>query len=242
MTRSELAYLADLAKMLDDVERVRIMNSNRIAAHEREFGSSPPHLQVLQERLAAVEHETVLELQRAWRRHPLAAWAKLYVGVGEKSIARLLGTIGDPADRPNVAKLWQYCGHGNPHLKRFKGMTQEQAFMLGNPAAKKTVYLIATCMLKAGNRDVYDARRAATMDRDWTDGHKHADALRVTGKAFLRDLWVAARAGHSTPGALDDHARAGQSGSEDRSMSARAGQGRLDAHSASARAGAEAPA
>lgn len=210
MSRSDLAYLADLAKMLDDLERVRIMNANRIGAHEREFGSSPPHLQVLQERLAAVEHETVLELQRAWRRHPLAAWAKGYVGLGEKSIARLIGTIGDPGERPNVAKLWAYCGHGNPNLKRAKGMTQEQAFALGNPAAKKQVYLIATCMLKAGNRSVYDARRAATADRDWTDGHKHADALRITGKTFLRDLWVAARAGQSRRDIHELSARAGE--------------------------------
>lgn len=44
-------------------------------------------------------------------------------------------------------------------------------------------------------RDVYDLRRLETADREgWTDGHRHADALRIVGKAILRDLWLVAQA------------------------------------------------
>lgn len=195
--RANLNYLRDLGRLLDDLERVRIMNSNRIGAYEREFGKAPPHYEAIQARLKATEHETVLELQREWRRHPLAPWAKTIPGAGEKLMARLIAETGDPAERPNVAKLWQYCGHGNPHLKKRKGMTQEEAFHLGNPAAKKRAYLLGAQFVKTMNspyREVYEERRSKTGDRDWTLGHQHADAIRVTTKVFLKDLWVAARA------------------------------------------------
>lgn len=65
-------------------------------------------------------------------------------------------------------------------------------------------------------RLVYDKRRRATVDRihvtpcircgpsgspapaesPWSDGHKHADALRVTSKEILKDLWWSARELH----------------------------------------------
>lgn len=43
-------------------------------------------------------------------------------------------------------------------------------------------------------RRIYDARKAATADREWTDGHRHADALRIVGKEILRDLWQTSHA------------------------------------------------
>lgn len=193
----ELNYLRDLSRLLDDLERVRIMNSNRIGAYEREFGTAPPYYTDIQEQIRSIEHQTVLELQREWRRHPLAPWAKTIPGAGEKLMARLIACTGDPAERPNVAKFWQYCGHGNPHLKRRKGMTQDEAFALGNPEAKKRAYLLGAQFVKTMNspyRDVYEERRAKTGDRDWTLGHQHADAIRITTKEFLKDLWLAARA------------------------------------------------
>lgn len=182
-----------LGGLLDDLERVRVANGLRIGAMEREYGEALPHLDVIQKQLRVAEHLAELELVRAWRKHPLAPWAKEFHGVGEKSIARLIAVIGDPGERANVAKLWAYCGHGDPARKRTKGMSQEEAFRLGNPAAKKRVWLIATSLLKAGNRDIYDARRAATSltHPDWTAGHSHADALRIVGKEFLGELWIA---------------------------------------------------
>src|SRR5665647_3893005 len=56
------------------------------------------------------------------------------------------------------------------------------------------VHLIAESIVKARGplRQVYDDRRYATADRDWTPMHKHNDALRLLGKAFLKDLWLAA--------------------------------------------------
>lgn len=84
--------------------------------------------------------------------------------------------------------------------------------------AKKRAWLIAASCLKAGGpyREVYDTRKAATEGREhavecircgpsgkpaqpgtpWSDGHRHADALRITSKTILRDLWREARRLH----------------------------------------------
>lgn len=185
-----------LGSQLDDAEKTRIMSGNRVGAADDAVRAAWPAVQATHDALARIEHQLQLELVRTWRQHPLAPVVRddpRFRGVGEKSVARLIGTIGDPAERPNPAKLWAYCGRGNPNLKRRAGMSQEQAFKLGNPRAKKQTWLIATRMLMSGNREAYDARRAATADRDWTDGHKHNDALRIVGKRFLVDLWTVAR-------------------------------------------------
>lgn len=92
------------------------------------------------------------------------------LGLGEHLVARLLGHLGDPvvatphrwegdgekrqllADDPferNVAKLWAYCGHGDPARKKTKGMTKEEAFGLGSPACKMIVHLLAEACVRA---------------------------------------------------------------------------------------------
>lgn len=67
-----------------------------------------------------------------------------------------------------------------------------------NSTAKMRAYLIAeSCMKQRRSpyRTVYDLRRAHTTltHPEWTDGHRHNDALRITAKAILRDLWIEAR-------------------------------------------------
>ena len=92
-----LSSIRTLGDLLDDLERTRIMNANRIGSLERRFGSSVPHLEVIEHQLEKIENEAKLELVRQWRKHPLAKWAKNINGVGEKSIARLIAHIGNPA-------------------------------------------------------------------------------------------------------------------------------------------------
>lgn len=255
--RVDLLTISTLGALLDDLELTRIANGNRMAAVEREFGSSLPALEVTQASLRALEHRAQLDLIRAWRRHPLAAWAKAQRGVGEKSVARLIAIIGDPADRANPAKLWAYCGVGNPDRKRAKGMTQAELFKLGNPRAKKQVWLIATAFVKSGGpyRDLYDQARERYANRvhirvcpqchaqagdPWKPGHQHAAALRFIGKAFLKALWVEARAGHTAHADQHPAARAGHCLFDDQTSSARAGQTRSAAQSSAARVGGEA--
>lgn len=216
--KQELDTIRTLGRLLDDLERVRIMNSNRIAALEREYGSALPHLSEIGRQVSAIEHEAELELKRAWRKHPLAPWAKEIKGCGEKLIARLIAEIGDPAERPNVAKLWAFCGHGDPERsQKRKGMTQEELFKQGSPIAKKRVYLLAAQFRRTPGsyyREVYDearkkyanrvhakscvrcgpAGKPAPVGSEWSLGHQDAAALRYVGKEFLKDLWVASRA------------------------------------------------
>jgi hypothetical protein len=218
-----LSEIGFLGETLEDLEKTRIQIRNRIGAAERENLEPMPHLIDIAERVEALEHLAEMELKRAWRKHPLAPWAKSVRGLGEKQIARLIAVIGDPGERPNVDKLRAYCGHGDPARKRRKNMSQEEAMALGNPKAKLRVHLISESFVKAvawGSRPaspyriVYDERREKTKDRThaevcvrcgpsgkpalpgspWSDAHKHADALRVVGKTLLKDMWVVARA------------------------------------------------
>lgn len=132
--------LALAADVVDDLERVRIANENRLRqltrstedsdGETRGFGLDESHpdvarLAAMVETLAKVEKAAVLNLQRHMRRHALGPWAKGIRGAGEKQVARLLAAIGDPYIRPQIERedgtvlpegprtvsaLWAYCG------------------------------------------------------------------------------------------------------------------------------------
>lgn len=113
------AVLLLYADTLTDIETTRIGMENRLRSllSEEDWGKGVnPHLpevavlQALLAQLQGIEHGAELVLKRAMRAHPLGPWVKGTVGIGEKQGARLLAAIGDPAGRPNVAKLWAYCG------------------------------------------------------------------------------------------------------------------------------------
>lgn len=139
---SNAPLLALLADVLDDLERTRIANENRLRqltrtevdsdGEERGFGLTldQPQVAALADVVTALgklEHQSTLNLQRAVRKHPLGPWVKATIGVGEKQGARLLAAIGDPYwntlyDRPRlVSELWAYCGlhvHPAAHVDR----------------------------------------------------------------------------------------------------------------------------
>jgi hypothetical protein len=114
--------------------------------------------------------------------------------------------------RRGPAELWQYAGHGDPERSRRRRGEQLQY----NPKAKMRVHLVAmsciksrctacreasttvawtpppescTCPDSHPYRAVYDDARMAWMDRDTSDGHKQNHALRLVGKAILKDLY-----------------------------------------------------
>lgn len=140
---SNAPLLALLADVLDDLERTRIANENRLRqltrtetdsdGEERGFGLTLDQPQVaalanVVEALSKLEHQSTLNLQRAIRKHPLGPWVKATVGVGEKQGARLIAAVGDPYwntlhNRPRlVSELWAYCGlHVLPAAQSFTG-------------------------------------------------------------------------------------------------------------------------
>lgn len=131
--------LGVLADVVDDLEKVRIANANRVRqltrtgedsdGEERGFGLTEDHPEVAKlaltvKALQAAEHDATLNLQRALRKHPLAPFQKRHKGIGEKQLARLLAVIGDPYwndlhRRPRtVSELWAYAGF---HVIRTSG-------------------------------------------------------------------------------------------------------------------------
>ena len=201
------------SEMFEDAQKSRIGCSNRI---ERGGVDSGPYLGQLAA-MEAAEHSIGLGMRRCYRANVdprILVWQKNTRGIGEHLLARLIGLIGHPVhttahhwegsgedrelieDGPlerSVSQLWSYCGHGDVTRKRRTGMTAEEAAAMGNPRAKMIVHLIAESVVKARgpHRVYYDERRLATVDRGWTPGHSHNDALRILGKAILKDLWIA---------------------------------------------------
>jgi hypothetical protein len=117
--------------------------------------------------LEALERGAVLALQRRLRTHPLGAWVRSVVGVGEKTAARLLGAIGDPYwnplhDRPRlVSELWAYCGLHGPHGRKRKGVAANW-----NQDAKVRAYLVAeACIRWDGQPDKNGRPRAISPYR-----------------------------------------------------------------------------
>jgi len=147
-TYSSLAdpLLALAADVLDDLERTRIGNENRLRqltrnepdkdGAERGFGLDEAHPDVARlasmvEALARLEHDATLNLQRIMRRHPLGPWVKAQKGIGDKQGARLIAAVGDPYhnslhDRPRtVSELWAYCGLHVLPVSQFRDDAQE---------------------------------------------------------------------------------------------------------------------
>jgi len=174
--------LALFADLLDDLERTRMANENRVRqltravedddGVERGFGLTADNPVVgtvvaIVDALTAQENAAKLALCRQLRKHPLGPWLKSQHGIGEKQGARLLAAIGDPYwndlhGRPRtVAELWAYCGYV-PGQRRRKGERSNWS-----ADAKMRAYLVAeSCMKQRGHyRDVYDARKAATEGR-----------------------------------------------------------------------------
>lgn len=114
-----------------------------------------------------------------------------------------------------VGNLWSYCGYAvRPNGVAPARRRGEQVNY--NPDARMRAFLIAeSCMKQSRSpyRVVYDDARAkyadaihgvkcvrcgpsgkpAEVGSPLSAGHQHARALRLVAKAFLRDLWVAAR-------------------------------------------------
>ena len=120
--------------------------------------------------------------------------------------------ITDPPFERGVGQLWQYAGHGAP-ARRTKGMSADDLAAQGSPMLKMLVHLNAEACMKCMTspfRLTYEQSRQATADKvhtvecvrcgpsgkpaqpgtPWSPGHQHAHALRIVGKAILKDMWM----------------------------------------------------
>jgi len=132
----------------------------------------------------------------------VVAFADATPGLGD-AVLFFLGLLPQwVADFKTVSKLWAYCGlHVLP-----EGRAPKKGDLNGGGTKGDwSPYLKAIAILRLADpcvkcrtspyRPVYDARRACTAAAhpDWTDMHAHRDAMRVTAKAILKDLWRVSR-------------------------------------------------
>lgn len=206
---TDLAKLRFATQTFDDIQRLRIVCSNRAGAANR----AAALLDVRQaETIAAGLHsaETAarLAVAHAYRTAVSPAvrgWQRSTRGVGEHLLALLLAEIGDPfvavprnwegeatddAYERTLPDLWAYCGLAAGRRRRV-GMSEAEAHGLGRPRAKRTLRLLAEAQLKSGgpHRGLYDSERAKAAAKGWTDAKGHTHALRVVAKRLLRDVW-----------------------------------------------------
>lgn len=202
---------------LDDIQSTWIRSTNRQGAALRRKYTVDLDM-VLVASLESVKHEVELMLCRMYRKNvpaEIVAWQKETLGIGEKSLAKLLGYIGHPAiatphhwegtgsDRVlvkdpmfvrSLPQLRSYCGYGDVEVqKRKKGMTADDLFACGNIKAKTQLFLMAESCVKNLNspyRAVYDDARVDYSTREgWAPIRQHRAALRKISKEILHDLW-----------------------------------------------------
>jgi len=214
------ATLDMAAAIVDDLERVRVANSNRVRIMVstdpdedgivRGWGMplDHPNVELLRSMVTALgelEKKAISQLEKSMKAHPMGKWVGTQLGIGYKQSARLISAIGDPYINANtglprtVSQLWSYCGFNvvdGSAVRRQKGVKSNW-----NANAKMRTFLIAlSCIkqLKSPYRKIYDERRLRTKEThpDWTLGHQHNDALRVMGKELLKQMWIEARRLH----------------------------------------------
>lgn len=150
------------------------------------------------------------QLCKLVRTQPIWAWANDVRGLGELSVAGLIGEAsGNPGDYKSVSALWKRMGLaviGGERQRRVAGA--EQALLHGYaPQRRAFAYVISCNLMKSQGsegkyRAVYDRRKAYELERQVevkgvmepvTKAHAHNRALRVMVKELLKDAWAADR-------------------------------------------------
>lgn len=169
------------------------------------------------------------QLGREWSDLPVARWADSIHGLGD-AVILTLGVIPPLTDFANPAKLWKYGGFAPGQGPR-KGQDHSYSRELKSFAIMR---LAKPCMQSRESpyRRVYDDRRARTLTThpEWSDGHYHNDALRITAKAILKDLWCVANGKSPSVGPPSDDTQV-PSARPDSPSNGRGGHGEVDVQS-----------
>lgn len=230
--------LSIYAESLDDIEEIRIAAENRLRqltrneadsdGENRGFGLTLDHPSVkdqalIVDGLKTLEKQAVKNLEKAMKNHPLGPWVANQKGLGNKTIARVLASIGDPYwntlhDRPRtVSELWAYCGLSvinGQGQRRLKGVQSNW-----NAIAKVRLYNVVDPIVKCKGspyRDLYDqykeSLQGSTYSESYTGqkfkgepiyagqllskGHIESRTRRKVMKEILKDLWIESKMIH----------------------------------------------
>jgi hypothetical protein len=189
------ALLGHYARLLWDVQKVRIAMSNRVAAMVRDQLAEEWRLpaQTAADALLLTERGIDRQLERLARQHPMRRWVEQAPGIGLPGFARLMGITGPLSNFATVSKLWHYLGlhvvdGAAPRLVRGQKLTH-------SPQGRMVCHQLAEAIVKVGRgpyRAAYDAKKAyyEAERPDWTQAHRHEAAMRYAVKELLKDMWI----------------------------------------------------
>ncbi len=206
-THPDVAKLEALVKMLADAEHQATLNLNRVM-RRHPLGPWVKAQKGVGEktaaRLLAIIGDPYVNMQTGEVRTVSQLWA--YAGHGDP--ARKLRKGMTQAD---------LFALGNPTAKKRTWLIATAILKAGG-GEEKAIAVAESSLLTPSLASAYYARKRATEGRlhateckrcgpsgkpaqpgsPWSDAHRHADALRITGKEFLRGLWIEAKRIHET--------------------------------------------
>jgi hypothetical protein len=165
--------------------------------------------------LQAVQAEAERLLAREVRKLPIYGWAKQVSGLGDLSLAAIIGEcVHPPGSYRTHSALWKRMGLAVIEGGRQRRVTGDAALLHGYNAERRAImWNIGACLIKAQVRSVKDEagtkqastaigaygqlyldRKALEATRTQTPAHAHNRAQRYIEKRLLRDLWRAWRA------------------------------------------------
>lgn len=159
-------------------------------------------------------------MEKAAKELPVYPWVEAIRGAGALGLATIVAECGDLSNYATPAKLWKrlgyapYDGHAGSTWKRdsWRPRALSKDEWIENPFSGERYALMAQIVTWLVNAqwvgakksdtgegkpngpygEIYAKRRTHTKEThpDWSDGHRRKDALRVTMKKFLLDLWT----------------------------------------------------
>lgn len=200
-----MTALRHFVEMRDDMQRMRIQLSNRLAAVERGDSVVGDFYKLAIDRYATrfadVEDNLGVEIRKLAdslsAEVPLLADMQCVKGIGPVLAARLLVEL-DFTRAHSASSLWAYCGYAPGKDRLVKG--QKRAY---NARARTVCYLIGASFLKSRSpyRAIYDSAAAhyAAVHPEWTPRHRALASMRKMVKRFLAHLYVVGRTRHGLP-------------------------------------------
>lgn len=186
------------------LQKSRIAFGNRVSALDRGADEADAAGRAIIEkwfaRFEELEAEADADLAELVKEIAIVRQMRAVKGVGPTLSAKIVAMI-DIGRADTVSALWRYAGYAVIDGARERPVRGEKLHY--NSRLKTALYLLAGSFLKANSpyRQIYDDARAhyGANRPDWTDGHRHAAAMRKMIKIFLSHLWVRWRALEGLP-------------------------------------------
>jgi hypothetical protein len=196
--------LTDLVMLRNDVQKLRIMERNRVAANV----DTNVH-QFYHDKFEQVEREVDADIRARMIDHPCAKWISAVKGLAEVSAAQIVSEI-DITRCNTISALWRYAGYAVIDGKRERPTKGEKLHY--NKRLKVAVYRATALQIRLGGpyATVYRAAKHTYMttrgpesaldkEQQWTKAHCEYAARRKASKLMLAHLWQVWRQAANLP-------------------------------------------